>query len=167
MQTHLQWLWRSGVLLGVVALAACNAGGVEEGAVLESSEAELTCQVFQQCANGSSVSCGSASGVCNSGTDNGGWVSCDGTRTYCPSTTPCTCQPERQVLFGIGLSFNCTISYLNAKNDAYAQMAAQCPKGACNVVEARGGCAPTEPPDVQQQATVSLTFSCMGPPNCQ
>ncbi|MCE9669046.1 hypothetical protein LY474_14635 [Myxococcus stipitatus] len=167
MQTRTQWLWRSGVLLAVVGLAACNATGAEEeGAVLESSEAELACNVSQQCANGTSVSCTGAGGICASGTDTGGWVSCDGTRTYCPSTTPCSCQPARMTIYATGFSFNCAAAYAAARIEAGNQTAGQCPKGMCNVVEVQEGCVVTEPPEVQRAATVSITFSCMGPPNC-
>ncbi|MCP3098254.1 hypothetical protein LZ198_05100 [Myxococcus sp. K15C18031901] len=166
MQTHTQWLWRSGVLLGVVALAACNAGGVEEGAVLESSEAELACNVSQQCANGTSVSCTGAGGICISGTDSGGWVDCDGTRTYCPSTTPCTCQPTRFQVGTTGVSFSCNSAYIQARNTLLAQMAAQCPKGTCNAVETRYPCESPDP-ETERAVGVSYEFSCMGPPNCQ
>ncbi|NTX38260.1 hypothetical protein HUA78_27815 [Myxococcus sp. CA033] len=150
--------------LVATTLSACGAespGG--DGLTLENREAELSCQVTQQCTN-TTVSCGSASGVCTSGVDNGGWVECDGTRTYCPSVTACTCQPERRVVAGYGVHPRCAGAYLSASRDARENAAAQCPRGVCNAVEERGECFAT--PE-EANADVTLTFSCMGPPNCQ
>jgi len=36
------------------------------------------------------ISCSSSTGDCHTGQDNNGWVECDGARTYCPPTPPCT-----------------------------------------------------------------------------
>ncbi|MCP3098252.1 hypothetical protein LZ198_05090 [Myxococcus sp. K15C18031901] len=166
MQKHLQWLLRSGVLLGVVALAACNAGSMEEDAALERSGAELTCGVSQQCANGSTVSCGSASGVCTSGTDNGGWVECDGARTYCAPA--CTCSAARQFATATGAGDRCPIAYADARDALEAHVAAQCPAGACGIIEVENGCrAIGSGPWVSFEASLTYSYSCLEPANCQ
>ncbi|MBZ4406819.1 hypothetical protein ACJ2CR_39645 [Myxococcus faecalis] len=154
----------AGVVFLVATLTACG-GDAPTGdeLVLESSEAAVSCQVTQQCTN-TAVSCSSASGICASGADNGGWVQCDGVRTWCPAVTACTCQPERHSVAGGGTHPRCAGAYLRASDDARAAAAAQCPRGVCNAVEERGECFATRE---SASAEVFLTFSCMGPPNCQ
>ncbi|MCP3057732.1 hypothetical protein LXT21_02960 [Myxococcus sp. K38C18041901] len=156
--------WVRVAFLVVTTLTACGGeSSVDDDLTLESSEAAVSCQVTQQC-TGTSVSCGSASGVCTSGADNGGWVQCDGTRTYCPSTTACTCQPQRFTVTGYGVHPRCSGAYAYASQDAHEAAALACPRGVCNTVEAQVDCIPAQ---VSASARVSLTFSCMGPPNCQ
>jgi hypothetical protein len=148
----------------VATLTACGTDVQgDEASELASSEAAVSCQVTQQCAN-TTVSCGSASGVCTSGADNGGWVQCDGMRTYCPAVTACTCQPERHAVLGFGTHPRCAGAYIKASDDAWAAAAAQCPRGVCNAVEEEGECFATRE---SASAEVSLVFSCMGPANCQ
>jgi hypothetical protein len=52
-----------------------------------------TCNVSQQCSNGSTVSCSGQSGTCTTGSN---YVECSGTRKYCPS------QPQP-----CGISYEC------------------------------------------------------------
>ncbi|MCP3162126.1 hypothetical protein LZ199_04395 [Myxococcus sp. QH3KD-4-1] len=161
-------LWRRGVLLAVVVLAACNAGEAEEGALsLESSEAELSCQVSRQCTTAPAVSCSSANGVCSSGAENGGWVECDAARTYCPPA--CTCGSTRHVEEAGGYGFNCAQAYGKASEHAERRAARMCPAGACNLIETQVACdfLPEEPFPDQYTAIVSLEFSCKEPANCR
>ncbi|MFY2556091.1 hypothetical protein ACN469_00450 [Corallococcus terminator] len=165
MQIQISNLMRRGALLAVLALTACGTGAAPGGEdlALESSEAALACQVTQQCSNSTSVSCSSASGVCASGTESGGWVECDGVRKYCP-TVACTCGSTRLVETGRGTSFNCSAAYGLAQEDAYARMEGRCPAGACNVTEAQAGCSAGSG---GQTARYTVTFSCNEPANCQ
>ncbi|MFP2963317.1 hypothetical protein ACLEPN_37570 [Myxococcus sp. 1LA] len=161
--------WHRGVLaaLAVLALTACNAGDPNEAPQedLGGSEAELSCQVSQQCANGTSITCGSASGICHSGTENGGWVECDGSRTYCP--TPCTCDNVQRTELGYAASFGCPAAWLLARNEAIEIAHQQCPQGVCNLTWADQECFRTNPPNNPWGAYVTVTYSCMGPANCQ
>lgn len=165
MQIQISGLMLRGALLAVLALTACGTGEAPgaEDAALESSEAALACQVTQQCSNGTTVSCGSASGVCTSGTESGGWVECDGARKYCP--VACTCGNTRLVETGRGTSFNCAAAYGLAQDDAYWRMEGRCPAGTCNVTEAQAGCSAAG--SVGQTARYTVTFSCNEPVNCQ
>lgn len=47
----------------------------------------VTCTVSRDCADGSPISC--SGDTCSSGSDNYGWVECDGNRTYCPTQPVC------------------------------------------------------------------------------
>jgi hypothetical protein len=155
---------RGGVLASVLFFAACGAsdlGDVDPN--LEGSEAELSCQVSQQCSNGTSVSCSSANGICHAGTESGGWVECDGARTYC-GVVACVCEPTRRTLSGSGSGFNCGAAWAMAQEDAYDQLASACPKGSCNVTGSQGTCSVGTG---GRMASWILTYSCMGPANCQ
>nr|AYM52983.1 hypothetical protein [Myxococcus fulvus] len=166
MQIQSDVLWRRGVLLAVVMLAACNAGELDsEELSLESSEADLSCEVTQQCANGTTRSCSSASGICTSGADNGGWVECDGSRTTCP--VACTCESARFTQQGFGMSFSCPAAWSFARNQAADLAFARCPKGLCNMEVVEDNCFRTHPPNNPWAAYVTMTYSCMGPANCQ
>ncbi|NOK06315.1 MULTISPECIES: lipoprotein [Myxococcus] len=166
MQTGRHWQRSVLAAVAVLVLSACNVGDEhEEPLQLGTSEAELSCQVSQQCADGTSITCGSASGICASGADNGGWVECNGSRTYCPTTTPCTCESTRRTSVGYATSFNCPGAWALARTDARDLANQQCPRGTCNVVTTNGTC--TRVDATTMGAEVTATYSCMGPPNCQ
>ncbi len=166
MQTGRHWQRSVLAAVAVLVLSACNMGDAhEESLELGSSEAELSCQVSQQCANGTSITCGSASGICTSGADNGGWVECNGSRTYCPTTTPCTCESTQRTSQGYASGFNCPAAWSLAEENALVLAEQACPRGLCNVVTTQGTC--TRVNTTTMRAGFTATYSCMGPPNCQ
>jgi len=164
MQIQISNLMRGGALLAVLVLTACGTGEAPgaEDSVLESSEAALACQVTQQCSNATTLSCSSASGVCTSGTESGGWVQCDGVRKYCP--VPCTCGSSQFIEYGYGTGFNCTAAYASARNDANARLEGRCPAGTCNETDTRVSCSPISG---GQFAEFTIAFFCNEPAHCQ
>ncbi|MCP3098255.1 hypothetical protein LZ198_05105 [Myxococcus sp. K15C18031901] len=152
------------VLLGV---AACNAGDpAEVDPTLESSEDSLVCNVSQTCPSGTPVTCSSASGVCNSGADNGGWVECDGVRTFCPPA--CTCGTTRYTATRSGEGATCGAAMSQARTLLTSAVTAKCPAGGCNSSDALGECVALGPNRTDGfRATITRTYSCKEPANCQ
>ncbi|MBJ6764928.1 hypothetical protein JGU66_29540 [Myxococcaceae bacterium JPH2] len=151
----------------VLALSAC-AGGVEgEDAALGTSESALSCDVFQDCANGVRVTCSSASGVCTSGADNGGWVECDGARTYCPPA--CTCGTTRYTTARAAQATTCGLAFQQALSQLNAALLVKCPAGACNRSELTiPECVPVGPSRTDGfRQSLSVTYSCNEPANCK
>ncbi|MBZ4412040.1 hypothetical protein K8640_27860 [Myxococcus sp. XM-1-1-1] len=158
-------------LLSVVAvvmfgLTACNAGDPsEEQGVLESSEAAL-CSVEQSCPSGIPVTCSSAGSTCTSSPDNGGWVECDGIRTYCPPA--CTCGSTRYTATRSGEGATCGAAMSQARTLLTSTVAANCPAGGCNISDTLGQCIPLGPNRTDGfRASVTRTYSCKEPANCQ
>ncbi|MCY1023413.1 hypothetical protein [Pyxidicoccus sp. MSG2] len=170
MDLRTSWLWRCGVVVVAVGLAACNAGEVSEeggeGTSLESAESSLVCEVSQTCASGISVTCSSASGVCTSGADGGGWVECDGARTYCPPA--CTCGTTRYTASRYGEGETCGAAAFQARGFLSEMVAAKCPAGGCNISDSFGTCVPLGPSRLDGfRITITRTYSCKEPANCQ
>ncbi|WP_342378276.1 hypothetical protein NVS55_02835 [Myxococcus stipitatus] len=165
MNLRLDWLW-TGVVAAVLGLAACSGGGTgEEPNPLESSEAAL-CTVEQTCASGAPVTCSSATSACLSSPDNGGWVECDGVRTYCPP--PCTCGSTRYTVSRYGEGATCGEAASLARSFLADEVADQCPAGGCNSSDALGRCTPLGPNRTDGfRMTITRTFSCKEPLNCR
>ncbi|RJS14739.1 hypothetical protein DRW03_34335 [Corallococcus sp. H22C18031201] len=151
----------------VLALSAC-AGGVEgeDAAALGTSESALSCDVTQACASGVSVTCSSVSGVCTSGADSGGWVECDGARTYCPPA--CTCGTARYTTTKSAQAATCGLAFQHALSLLNAAILAKCPAGSCNRVETLDECTPVGPNRTDGfRQSLSMTYSCNEPANCK
>ncbi|WP_140863257.1 hypothetical protein [Myxococcus xanthus] len=165
MHIHFEGLRRCGVVLAVVALAACNVGDPGEDEIrLEEAEQELSCTVTRQCPGAAPVSCGATNGLCLSGDSNGGWVFCGQGYTYCAA--PCICGGERYVATrGVNHPLRCHAAMETAREQAYAEASAACPAGYCNVVEQELRCEQT--PYGDHHALFQLTYSCKDPVTCQ
>jgi hypothetical protein len=165
MQKHFSGLMRFDVVLAVVALAACNGGDPGEDELqLGETEQELSCTVTRQCPGAAPVSCSSSIGICDAGSTNGGWVSCDFRYTYCAA--PCLCGSERFVVSkGTYDPFRCTRAMETARAQAVAAATAACPAGYCNGVEQELRC--EQAPDGRYHALFQLTYSCKDPVTCQ
>ncbi|NVJ28351.1 MULTISPECIES: hypothetical protein [Myxococcus] len=160
------WLW-SGLLGVVLGLAACNAGDMsgEEASSLETSEAAL-CSVEQTCPSGAPVTCSSPTTGCTSGADNGGWVECDGVRTYCPPA--CTCGTTRYTATRSGEGATCGAAMSQARSLLGSVVTARCPAGGCNSSDIIGDCIALGPNRTDGfRASVTRTYSCKEPANCR
>ncbi|MCE9669045.1 hypothetical protein LY474_14630 [Myxococcus stipitatus] len=159
-------VWRSGLVAVLLGVAACGVGdSAELEPSLETSEDPLACTVTQTCANGTSVTCYSSSG-CTSGADNGGWVECDGVRTYCPPA--CTCGATRYTATRSGEGVTCGAAMTQARTLLTSVVTAKCPAGGCNSTDALGECVPLGPNRTDGfRASITRTYSCKEPANCQ
>lgn len=153
-------------LVVTAMFTACSSSGAESLGQIESA---LTCNVTNDCADGSVIQCSSASGTCDSGPDNNGWVECDGVRTFCPPPAPvCTCGTQRFTVTRTGQASGCGAATVAARNAIAASMQQQCPSGSCNAVEMLGECTPVGSNRTSGfRMTVSNTFSCNEPIGCQ
>ncbi|NTX05304.1 hypothetical protein [Myxococcus sp. CA040A] len=166
MNLRLGWMW-SGVIAVALGLAACNAGDVsgEETGSLETSEAAL-CSVEQTCPSGTPVTCSSPTTGCTSGPDNGGWVECDGVRTYCPPA--CTCGTTRYTATRSGEGATCGAAATQARSLLTSTVAARCPAGGCAISDSLGTCVPLGPNRTDGfRMSITRTYSCKEPANCQ
>ena len=100
------------VALGLLAVSAAQAAKPDktDGDSTTVSEAS-TCQISQQCWDGSTVSCSGPAGTCTSGST---WVSCNGTQYNCPSTS-CSAR----VRCALGSTIACTGTYYCEEGSDY------------------------------------------------
>ncbi len=127
---------------------------------LESSEAELTCQVFQECPDASYVTCMSEGTACLSGTDLGGWVECDLDRAYC--VPACICGGPAKPSTSTVLGSDCESTMEQAFMSARSRVDSLCPlNGACSETVQLERCRELSPE--RFAATVSLRIVCKNP----
>ena len=158
-------LWGA-VAVVVLGLTACSGGDAsEEQPSLATTEAAL-CSVEQTCPSGAPVTCTSQASTCNSGPDSGGWVECDGVRTYCPPA--CTCGSTRYTVTRAAEGVTCSAAANLARQSINAAAASRCPAGSCNPTETLGQCEPVGSGRLDGfRMSVTRTFSCNEPANCR